>query len=1079
MIDKTITDRMDPIIDNKLSFKPSVTFEAPRDFGPIAPVSRAHNDESASFGDTVSAFLLDTPPARVGIQSAYYIDKFIQAQQPDYKHEGADPGFNPFDAWKADGANPDNLDDYISMEGEDDLSWYREKENYKAERRDIIDGYGLTGAVGNFALNVATDPTIYFGFGAGKMLSNGMSSAKAYALSGAAAGTTYEALNAYADPEDASVLKSGGVVAASAIMGGLLGKAVDSFSFVTKKSGGNKTFGEFSLGALANQMEFEAAGGVNGVLNSTAMASSLSAMAARKHDYRLGGNAASQIVGKILKPLVPKLRGQTSQYTETAEFYGKIFGTSGPTKSNFLGEMTPASVSEEMETIKGEFMGMTRDTFNKIKDAERKGIQFTERDYKAGLLLANTKSNLDNPKLTKDYGEAAIMVAKSHRDYFDKWRKTLELNDTSGFSVRQNYAPALLDVDRISTNPRGFTNVLEKSLKYARHKADESVRLLEAKISTLTARIEGETQTTVITAMRKEIKELADELDSFERLSKMDDDMLAREAEDITNQYIMGSPDALMSTVKTGDLLPNRFKARMMDVKDYIDFLHTDPVKLQTSYANSVSPSYAKQKVLGKTSEDEYIADYVAKMADKLSKAKSQKEMRLLQKEQSQAVADIKTAFSDMSGDFYKEAYGKYGHGIGAALSIAGDTSNFLMLGNQVMAGVSEPFNIMLHHGVMTGGKPMIQAIGRLLSDKSFRGLNKKVAGQFGIGLEVARAQFVGREINNSMVASDVAGGIQAAAHKLSGQFQIYNGAAFWDSTMRTASMVAQTGILSDAMKKLISGRGLDKIQIADLAYLGIDKTNASRILKQIEKYPVKHPDYPDLILTNPQAWDDFEAADMWRNAIRRDNQRTSVQSQMGDVPFFFKTPLGSNMFKFKTWATAASTKIMLQGVQKANGRTAAGATAIVGLGALTDVLINASQGNMDQYFTDSGDVSLAELAWAGVNRSGLAGAIPDLGGSAFMNYAFDIQSGGARFSEYNKFWDAVAFGPSRNIVGDIVKSAPLPEKNSDGSHRLPYTNKDGSLRQSSINSMIDLLPLPLVKPYIKHGLDETVFKGK
>jgi len=1060
--------------EDSLDFTPEVTFKPRnRGFGPVAPLVSRGKEEDPGLLESVSAYTMDTLPARLGaaMSGATYTDSFLDALNPSHDPYEIEPGFNPFEEWKTAGGDPGNLDDYMDMTSRKELAWYQSKREDQDARHKIVASHGLTGASANFVLNVATDPTMYFGFGTAQMLSKGMAASRAYAIGGAGGAAAYEGLNALADPEDANALKSGGVVAASAIMSGLLGKAVDSFKFVRAKNGKSDNFQDFSLDTLAKQQAFDADGGV---------AKSIGAMAAQRKDfdYRLGGNAAARVLGKLMSPMVPKLRGQTSEYKEIAEFYAEVIGTAALSKGNIEGEAGIISMAEHLETLKGAAMNSTRETITEIKKAKAAGKVFTDTDYKTGLVLANTRSNLDDPELLQEFSESAILIAKQHKKHFKEWQDILTNEGISGFQVRQNYAPAMIDVDRVSMNRDGFTSLAERSLKYARNKAMDDVKLLKSQIAGLTKRAAAEASDLTKKALQRQIDEFADELESLERLTRMSDEEVTSEAISWTNQFVTNSARDISGVVR-GDLLPNRFKARLMDVRDYADFLHTDPVKLQTSYANSVAPKVAIQRVLKGESVDSYLKKFDDKIGALAEKTTDPKKLEKLKNEAAQARSDIKTAFDDMTGDYYKRAYEQYGQ-LGPMLSMASDATNISMLGGQVLAGVSEPANIMMHHGVMRGGAPMLRAISKLITDKEFRAASRAAAGEFGIGLEVTKSLYAGKMFDNTMASADVNGGIQSKIHRASGLFQLANGAAFWDSTMRTAAFVAQQGILVDGMERMLKGK-IGKIEAADLAYLGLDKDMAKRVMEQVKKHPVQHPQFKKLTITNPDTWDDPGAAKAWVQALRRDNQRTMIQPQMGDTPFFWKTPLGANMFKFKNWAAGASTKILLQGVQKANGRTAAGAMSMVGLGATVDVLLNYSKGGsaaLEQYQTENGGVSMPELAWAGVNRSGIMGIFPDFGGSAFVNHMFDIQSGGARYHEYKNFEESFAFGPAIAMAKDIRQSLPLPEKGPDGL-RLPYTDQDGSLRQSSVNSMIDLLPLPFVKPYIKSGLDQTVFEGQ
>ena len=124
------------------------------------------------------------------------------------------------------------------------------------------------------------------------------------------------------------------------------------------------------------------------------------------------------------------------------------------------------------------------------------------------------------------------------------------------------------------------------------------------------------------------------------------------------------------------------------------------------------------------------------------------------------------------------------------------------------------------------------------------------------------------------------------------------------------------------------------------------------------------------------------------------------------------------------------------------------------------DVLYNKSQGK---------DVSTDpdELLWAAINRSGMLGVIPEAGGSFLLNRVAGIQSGGARVYNYNDI-QSIAAGPVGSFANDLLKTAPIPKSQDDGSYKSPYTDKKGNIKESSVNHLLNVLPIPLVKTYLK-----------
>lgn len=91
------------------------------------------------------------------------------------------------------------------------------------------------------------------------------------------------------------------------------------------------------------------------------------------------------------------------------------------------------------------------------------------------------------------------------------------------------------------------------------------------------------------------------------------------------------------------------------------------------------------------------------------------------------------------------------------------------------------------------------------------------------------------------------------------------------------------------------------------------------------------------------------------------------------------------------------------------------------------------------------------------------------------MNRLFDIQSGGGRVYEYQDMQGILA-GPTGEFLNDTGKvlSAAVPKYDEEtGEYGMTFYDKNGNIKQGVVNSLIDIMPIPLAKPWLKEAAKE------
>lgn len=774
----------------------------------------------------------------------------------------------------------------------------------------------------------------------------------------------------------------------------------------------------------------------------------LSAAATKNADYRIGGNIVARALNKAISIASPRARGQSAISKTTAEIYGKMFGTSARTKSNIEElKASGASFGEETEKIRQQAIGRMRNFSDRLSSLQKSGhaIDETKFDEAARIMW----SGIDNVDLEK-----VDPVVREILDFHQEYKNIKELmisEKVPNFSSREDYGvPVIVSPAKATQKIKEVTDKNFFTLKEKQAIASQQIAKIEADIKDLLQKYSKENIAVPLAKMEEELEYLRN-------LTRASDEEIMDDAILMANQMATGRGNELhlLPEDQAKKLKPKFFDSRYINPLDYIDVLETNPYILLGRYIDEVAPHIAFNRVFPEQKISSLLEEYSSRMKNEINDALTSGDKKLadkLTKESNKALADIANGFDTETGMYSAKAVAQVGE-LAPYLNGMSNITNMAMLGGQVAGSVSEVSAIALHHGLGDSGLALTKALKSFASDPSLVSVARKEAGYAGVGLELAKNKILSDMIGHELSAAEVGGKAGKFIHKGNVLFQRGNLSVYYDSVNRAFGFIVQQSIIKE---RLLKFNKLSKEELSDLAYLGIDKSNYKKINEQLKKFG---EDREGIFISNADKWDDLTTREIWINALRKDNRRTSVQADLGDVPFFFRTPIGKNMFKFKSWSIAATQKYLIQSSQKGAGALPA-IGLMIGFSGAVDVLYNKSQGK---------DVSMDadELLWAGINRSGLLGVFPETGGSSLINKLAGIKSGGARVYDYNSAASIIA-GPTGSLAEDVFGVLPIPKMGEDSKYKSPYKTKDGKIKESSVNHLIDLLPLPLVKPYLK-----------
>lgn len=1011
---------------------PPVKYDYP--VGTISPTNPFLQDtQQKSNMSYLEAFAESTLPHRVGIWASTEHDRIMRSYDQKDNLDNTDPSFDPFTVWKDGKYSPDEFHAISQMKNWDEYSLYKTVKDYENESAQRLQESGTLGETVAFF----GDPSLYVGIGAEKLISTGLSSAAKFAISGTATVAGYESFQQIADITDRrSAEESLFNVAAAGVIGGALGKAVDTWG--TRQAAKALSTGDKDFHAASSQIINDAQ-----TLETRAQDLSAAAVKSNPEDSMILGTAA-RFAATGLRRISPKITGQTASNPESRAIMDSFFGRNLKTVADEKGVPRAISLGEEAKNIVDQSYGKVAKDLSEIDTLVKSGQVFDEVAQKQAILIA-----ADGRIKDLSSNEISTVLARQHREYFGNFNKTLKELGVEGYNTLKDYAaPLLLKAELINRDFDGFVNKLVPRLEKAKLKAEQDVSAMMNELERM-KQMGGHVD---------DIAELADEIRITREIASEASGDTASRARAYAHQMASGMQDGINTGKYQNKLIPNRFKSRVLDFKDFIDFVEIDPSKLKASYAREVAPFMASKKVFGYRTPKQAIEKFLSTMQENEVAARlaGDKNYSKITAEANDMAGSMTKGWDLLTGEHLSKQAQVYSKPIMNWLTAAKHFTSMTKLGAQVLASLNDMNAILLTHHLKGYGQ-FTNTLAKMATSPELRELGKKNALTIGVSFEKALHSELMQNLSNDFYNAEIFGtGVSGKAAKLaqygSSKMQVFNGSTIFDTVVRRALVIAQQGVMKNNLEDFVAGT-LAKNEATDLAFLGIGKRDASTILTQMKK----HGEMVDgVFLANSEVWENANAKEVFERALLRDNRRTSLRPSTGDTPHVFHTPIVGLLTQFKSWSVTATQVYGLSALQRADAKHLMGISTMIGMASMAGVLNDVGRGNKVE--TDP-----EELLWNGINTSGILGALPDYGGSWLVHNYADINSGGGKYSDYQDI-NSMILGPTKSTVQDLwgATGAPLVQ----GLDPQQDVNYDSWKR-----SLFNTLPIPFVKPIIKNEL--------
>lgn len=880
--------------------------------------------------------------------------------------KATNPDFDPFAGIEG---YEQYANEFIYADSEDEVNQVKTKIDKELADRQKLEEAGWTGIAAMMFAGVL-DPTMLIpGTAAVKAVTKGAKIAKGAlaggALTSAAVGTQEAVLQAA--QQTRTIEESVMATAAGGILGGVVGGAIAGLS-----KGAKSAAQEELLAILKGEKEANLATqgfSLPKLSKEPKISTQLSAEAIDEGVAKLGSKGGNIVGATGLGEKVgsfgfdtPITRGLRSESEIVRKFTNDLF------EHNILLNKTELGAKAQQQAAES-FMKLDQGAITRMNSQVEKlyldyvglgGKSFAKSravlgDIKEGTLRFD-KFNEEIAKALRRGDESAIpqvaAAAKTMRAEMDKATKALQdlgiLPEGMEVKTARSYFSRFYDKNKIIARRDEFTNTVR--------------RYIERENPTYTAEKIEETTKGIV-----------------DRIIRQDDQALA--LNDVANRV---STRGGKFTKERVFLIPD---------EEIEDFLINDGVGVTSNYLYRASALRRFHEVLQRSGY-ETLSDVRKSLKTKLDEAISKDPGRAVELTEkfNRDINIIDDHASIILGQYH--ATGELSRKIEPHLNTLRRYQFLRLLGGVTVSSIPDLAMPVLRHGLPKFLKTVMQE--SVTNIKAAR-LAKNELKIFNVGLELEESNVL-RMIADPSFAPAV-GKAQRIGDSVSEFFGRAAGITYWNNIgKRQAGFMSSARTLDTIMK---GGRASAKDK-KRLLKLGLDVDMQKRIKAQWDRFGTESR---GVKIAHYERWDDIQARDAFGAALIKDVDSTIITPGRGDLPLIVqKSGWAKVIAQFKSFAYAASNKILVPAMQDRDMNTLMGILMLTYLGTLTTSI-------KDQLAGREVERDFWETAVEGMSRSGLAGILGDvaLAVSPYNSSRFASQN-------VNNFF----LGPSATLIGDV-----------------------------------------------------------
>lgn len=465
-------------------------------------------------------------------------------------------------------------------------------------------------------------------------------------------------------------------------------------------------------------------------------------------------------------------------------------------------------------------------------------------------------------------------------------------------------------------------------------------------------------------------------------------------------------------------------KARVYDIPDEMveKYLVNDDHVLTESYVRSLASDIELMKTFGsidpedslKKIQDDYarVEESTAQhLRDNGKEGEIADTLRKLRKAKNNDIRDFQGVWERLRGT-YGQSGDDYGTPLRSAERIAMSANYMANLGGMTISAFTDVGRPVMVHGLE---RTMNDAIIPMITEfKNYRLASRDVK-ETGTALDMV-LNTRGRALMGMDEYQPMMNRMEAVTGHMQHNFGIISLMAPWNAAIKQFSGVITQSRMLRGVLDIAAGKELKPAESEYLAANFIDKSMASRIADQFNKYGVKTE---KVHIPNVRTWDDNEAAETFRAAVRRDVNRTIVEPGQ-DKPLWMSKPGLKLIGQFRSFSIASLQRTTLAGLQQRDAAVLNGTilSTILGMGVYT---LKSESGGYTP------DFSPGNMIAEGVDRSGVLAWMMDASNMAEKvsrgRIGVHALLGGPPMSRYaSRSALESIFGPTYGMIGNLVQ---------------------------------------------------------
>lgn len=678
--------------------------------------------------------------------------------------------------------------------------------------------------------------------------------------------------------------------------------------------------------------------------------------------------AVAQYAAKMFKKLSPQFNLAQSPSLTSRRLGQRLMTSDFVFNENAAFYATPHSIEVKLmpyDAMKGyaienlhvQYRNYKTRVANESKSTGVKPLTYEQFDEAVGLALMRKEAS--------DIPEVAA-AAKHYRDtVFDE---ILERAQGAGLLAEDiqpknalSYFPTQYDYAAINADRQGLRQVIMKYLPAAYGTELEKKAAAEAARDSLLATRGKLKDKAGIAKIDKELSKIEDILEDY----RVAEDMTEADFADIADEmigHVQGLKDGLAYRMRM-PLTKGPLKYKKLDFipqEELAPWTKTRASEVTDTYLKSITPEIEFHKEFGGVELKSEIAAINAEYADLINKTTDPKKVVKLQAQRDNDIKDIEALVGRLRGTY------------GRPTDADGIITNALQ--------VSRALNVVTKLGGTSVS--MLPDLGRITAIRGFRkafseALLPMINNMKGFKASVEEARRSGaiwetvlnnnRALNMAELVQPSYGSsrIQRGLQALTDRYSKWNLTNYFEKVKRQMSSVLIQNEMVDSINKVVTGK-ISQKQIEQLAASGIDEVAARRIAKMLGEHSEMSG---STVIANTQKWTDRTAVDAYHAALNRQILLFNTAPTIGTRPRFMSSEIGKTLLQFESFNLAATSKIMVAGLQQADARTMSSMLSMVSAGMMVYAYRQLANGHK---LSDDPSVWIAQ----GFENSGIFGAM-------------------------------------------------------------------------------------------------------